>query len=302
MAEPGSTSISQCSSGNDLSNAATVCQSASSAGSERSRSQQPHEDDVGKQPDTSYPKLSPKTLNSWRSRVLECLNLNNVADVDKENSNRTSTSDNKTDASNPFISPPGSDLDIVSMSISSIASNLKHVAHDETYEMIKTFIPLSHELEDVILPEQCAMIEQHVKKGRHLIALAQAIRFSCEFAFEGDCRTSFKAGIHVYHLGEDDEAIGVELRFKKQLSLDLRKYIARRLLRGLLLRYPTRSFPRTFWVAEGDTNPVEKRAILLINDAVGTDDVYELERKIHNILIIQWWDDYVNGSKVARVQ
>ncbi|KAI0182856.1 hypothetical protein EV127DRAFT_414729 [Xylaria flabelliformis] len=303
MPKPGHTSTPNCSSGNALSNATTICAPASSEGSGSSPSQQLNGNDVEKRPNTPYGKLSPKTLNSWRLRVLESLNMQNVGgDGDEEDYNHTPTSVDKADAPNPFDSPVGSEFDILNMSLSSIVSKTSRVASNEMCQTIKALRPLSQELEDVILPEQCAAIEKHVKKGRHLVALAQAIRFSCDFAFEGNYRDSFMAGIHIYRIGEEDEAPGIELQFKKQLSLDLRKYIARQLLRGLLLRYPKRSFPRTFWVAEGDTNPAEKRAILLTNDVVGTDSVYELDRKNHNILVKQWWDDCLDGSKVARVK
>ncbi|KAI1735385.1 hypothetical protein F4680DRAFT_470114 [Xylaria scruposa] len=298
MSRPGHTSIPNCSSSNSPSNAPAVCASASSEGSGSSSSQQPNGNDVKKRPNSPYGKLSPNTLISWRLRVLESLSMKNVGgDADEEDLNYTPTRcGSKKDASDPFQSPVGSDFDIINMSFSSIASKTNRVAPNETCQMIKTFRPLPHELEDVILPEQCAAIEKHVKDGRHLVALAQAIRFSCDFAFEGDYRDSFMAGIHVYRAGEEDEAPGIELKFKKQLSLDLRKYIARQLLRGLLLRYPKRSFPRTFWVAEGE------KTILLINGAVGTDNFYELDRKIHNILVKQWWDDCLIGSKIARVK
>ncbi|KAI0550697.1 hypothetical protein F4679DRAFT_583366 [Xylaria curta] len=297
MSNSDRTSIPNCSSGNSESDATAICASASSEGSGSSSSQQPKENNVRQRPSTPYAQLSPNTLISWRLRALESLGMENVGgDADEEDSSHIPTSSNKTDASDTSDTQVGSDYDIINMSLSTFMSNTNRVAPNETCQMIKTFRPLSQELEDVILPEQCAAIEKHVKEGRHLVALAQAIRFSCDFAFEGDYRDSFKAGIHIYRVGEEDEAPGIELQFKKQLSLDLRKYIARQLLRGLLLRYPKRSFPRTFWVAEGE------RTILLINGAVGTDNVYELDRKIHNILVKQWWDDCLNGSKVARVK
>ncbi|KAI0451617.1 hypothetical protein F5B21DRAFT_507100 [Xylaria acuta] len=295
--------ILNCSSNTSVSDAATARPSTPSEGKASSRSQQPNKNKVGKKSITGHRKLSPDTLKSLRSRLLDSLNiLEGVCNIDEENSSPP-TVRGATEVSNPFRSPLESGSITSDKPVSSTVSYLSfNAGSNETCEVIKIFRPLSYELEQVILPQQCALIEQHVKKGLHLAALSQALRFSCDFTFEGNRKDIFTAGIHTFAAGEEDEAPGVELWFKKKLSLDLRKYIARRLLRGLLVRYPVKSFPRTFWVAQGD-ELAEHPVILFINDAVGTDnDVYELDWKIHDILVEQWWDDYMNGSKIAMVR
>ncbi|KAI8946673.1 hypothetical protein F4801DRAFT_583176 [Xylaria longipes] len=299
MPDSGYISLSNSSSSTLQSDAATACQSTSSAGNASSTPQQPRENEVGKQYSILYTKPSSNTLKYLSLRlVLDYLNTRNINNVDNEEFSWATTSNRKTEASNPSRSPLDSLSDTSCTPLSSIVSELDYEVPDETHEIFKIFRAIPHELEDVILPEQCAAIEKYVKKGRHLVALAQALRFTCDFAFEGDCKDVFKAGVRVFRMGEADEALGVELWFKKQLSLDFKKYIARRLLRGLLLRYPMRSFPRTFWIAEGDTNLVGNPIILLVNNAVGTrSDAYELGRRIHNILVTQWWHDYLRGLK-----
>ncbi|KAI3331752.1 hypothetical protein HD806DRAFT_518695 [Xylariaceae sp. AK1471] len=167
---------------------------------------------------------------------------------------------------------------------------------DET-NTITILRPLSHLLEEAIIPKQCAKVEECVEKGWHLAALVWALNYSCETAFEGNYSKIFTAGIHVFHLGGEDEAPGTFLRFRKRLSLELKQYVARQLLRGILIRYPRRSFPRTFWVTEGNADPL----ILQINNAVGTHmEVYEHGRVIHDAIVRQWEQDcYFEGSGMA---
>jgi hypothetical protein len=128
-------------------------------------------------------------------------------------------------------------------------------------------------------------VEECVGNGWHLAALASATMHSCETTFEGDYQDVFESDIHVFHLGEEDEAPGVFLRFRTRLPLELKQYIGRLLLRGIVMRYPRRSFPRTFWVTEGNEDPI----ILQINNAVDTRaKVYELGRAVHHAIVRQW--------------
>jgi len=172
---------------------------------------------------------------------------------------------------------------------------------DETDDIMKVLTPLAEPIEATLLPKQCGVVAKFVKKGQHLSALQVALNYSRRYAFAAaaaDCRNVFTAEIHVYHVGEEDEAAGICLWFKKKLCMEFRKYVARQLLRGMLIRYPKRYFPRTFWVVEGTVNPI----ILLVNDAVGVQEqVYEYGRLIHDAVVRQWTEKQNAGLIWPRV-
>ncbi|KAI0478123.1 hypothetical protein F4859DRAFT_478682 [Xylaria cf. heliscus] len=181
--------------------------------------------------------------------------------------------------------------------------DLNETDSDETYETPELFTPLPSELEEIILPEQRRVIKDNILLENLLLALSTATLVSSRFAFEGDYGKVFQAGVTVFYGGDEDEVVGIELRFLKELSFDVKKYVARRLIRGLLIRYPPESFPRTFMVAETDPDRVEKPLVLVINVAGKlAGEVYEKGTKMHDLLVGQWWNDCLKGSKIAKMR
>ncbi|KAI0905776.1 hypothetical protein F4823DRAFT_632352 [Ustulina deusta] len=160
---------------------------------------------------------------------------------------------------------------------------------NETMQTMAALHSISRQANDALLPTQSAVIKECVKYGEHLAALTHALRYSYDFTFQRNPSEVFSARIHVYNLGKKNEVPGITMRFYKALHPGFKRFLARRLLNGLLIRYPKAFFPRTFCVAEGDEEPV----VLQTYDAVGSQS-YRLGRGrdcCRDVIVQQWrWE------------
>ncbi|KAI0426850.1 hypothetical protein F5Y09DRAFT_350858 [Xylaria sp. FL1042] len=127
---------------------------------------------------------------------------------------------------------------------------------DETVQTAGALHSTSRAIREALLLEQSAVIQELVKQGKHLAALIHALRYSYDFTFEKKPSEVFSARIHIFNINKKNEVTGITMRFHKALNPSFKRFLARRLLNGVLIRYPKGSFPRTFWVAEGDETPV----------------------------------------------
>ncbi|TGJ85504.1 hypothetical protein E0Z10_g3274 [Xylaria hypoxylon] len=133
-----------------------------------------------------------------------------------------------------------------------------------------------------VLAEQCAVISRYVEKGHHLAALIQALDYSCAFTFARDPSEVFSARIHVYSSSTKEKAPGIQMQFRRELKLSFRAFLARRLLRGVLIRYPKGYFPRRFMVVEGDNIPI------LLYNVNARCSKNEQGRNCHDLIVQQW--------------
>ncbi|KAI0966898.1 hypothetical protein F4678DRAFT_465979 [Xylaria arbuscula] len=160
-----------------------------------------------------------------------------------------------------------------------------NIAADETIKTIRTLPPKSRVASDAALAMQCATIKGLVKQGDHLAALTHALRYSSRFTFEGNINEFFSACIHIFNFDKKKEVLGIMMRFRKPLNLGFKRFLARRLLNGVLIRYPKGFFPRTFCVAEGD----RKQSVLQTCEAADN-FCHTFERGNHcRDLIVQQW-------------
>ncbi|KAI1346445.1 hypothetical protein F5Y01DRAFT_321717 [Xylaria sp. FL0043] len=142
-------------------------------------------------------------------------------------------------ASEESVSPPTLDSDCVAA---------ERTNHPETLNST------SHVIREAALPKQSSVIEELVKRGQHIAALAHALQYSYDFTFERRPHEVFSARIHIFNRNQKNEVPGIMMRFHKTLNPSFKRYLARRLLNGVLIRYPKGAFPWTFWVAEeGET-------------------------------------------------
>ncbi|KAI1304816.1 hypothetical protein F5Y03DRAFT_168518 [Xylaria venustula] len=160
-----------------------------------------------------------------------------------------------------------------------------NIAADEAVKTARTLTPTSCVADDAVLAMQCAAIKGFVKQGDHLAALTHAIQYSSDFTFEGKISEVFSADIHIFNSGKKKQVPGIMMRFRKPLNSAFKRFLARRLLNGVLIRYPKGFFPRIFCVAEGD----RKQSVLQTCEAVD-DFCHTFERGNHyRDLIIQQW-------------
>ncbi|RWA13201.1 hypothetical protein EKO27_g1906 [Xylaria grammica] len=158
----------------------------------------------------------------------------------------------------------------------------------------RSWLDLNKRQIDNLLSLQCYAVGALMALGRYLAALNQALGYSISFTFEGDLNKIFSARVHVYHRGETNETLGVLMRFRKDLQPRFRCFLARRLLVGMGIRFPTGEFPRPFLVAESDDNPVA----LAGYEALRKDG---RSRKCHDVIVQQWLEErrgtYLGGEK-----
>ncbi|KAI0802160.1 hypothetical protein GGR55DRAFT_683571 [Xylaria sp. FL0064] len=122
-------------------------------------------------------------------------------------------------------------------------------------------------IKEALLPDQSAVIKELVKHGKHLSALAHALQYSYDFTFERRPHEVFSARIHIFNRNQKNEVPGIMMRFHKALNPSFKRYLARRLLNGVSIRYQKGAFPRTFWVAEGGETPVILHTYNTMEDA-----------------------------------
>ncbi|KAI1276081.1 hypothetical protein F5Y07DRAFT_408665 [Xylaria sp. FL0933] len=148
---------------------------------------------------------------------------------------------NSDTASEESVSPPTLDSNCVAA---------------ERMNTSETLNSKSHAIREAPLPEQSVVIKELVKHGKHLSALAHALRYGYDFTFERKPHEVFSARIYIFNRNQKNEVPGIMMRFHKTLNPSFKRYLARRLLNGVLIRYPKGAFPWTFWVAEEGEPPV----------------------------------------------
>ncbi|KAI1367909.1 hypothetical protein F5Y08DRAFT_348252 [Xylaria arbuscula] len=130
-------------------------------------------------------------------------------------------------------------------------------------------------------------VEELVKSGRHLEALKRALENAYHNTFATDPTPVFSASIAVYILGRNEKDIPViDMKFHRTLHFSFRKLLARRLLNGVLIRYPKGYFPRIFGVVE---QVGRQRVVLHAYTAYGDfTEKYEKCSACRHSIIAEW--------------
>ncbi|KAK5635321.1 hypothetical protein RRF57_011033 [Xylaria bambusicola] len=201
-----------------------------------------------------------------------------------------------------IVIPGGSDSGLSSDTIPSVEGQISREEEEnliqETWEVVKDFHNTTPSYKKIVLPNQCAKVEELVKNNQHLAALTRALQDAYDHTFDTHPRHVFSASIHVYKLGRNEAEIPViKMDFHKGLHFPFRKMLARRLLNGVLIRYPKGYFPRIFGVVEGDE---EKQVVLhTYNRYEDHDQKYERCGACRHAIIEQWNEER-KGKEVAE--
>ncbi|KAI1423356.1 hypothetical protein F5Y12DRAFT_547896 [Xylaria sp. FL1777] len=270
---------------------------------------QPHDDNAEEQPCTRRNTALVEAVTTWREGVRDPLFTGTIDIVNNRMShpclrpscrseviktNRQVSGLSKLRPHGPISSVSNSGVDsacdlALDKPVLSTALDLDDIMANETIRTTGALYSTLHRANNTILPNQCAVIKEFVEHGEHLIALTHALRYSYDFTFEGHPSEVFAARIHVYNLGKKKSKVpGIMMRFYKDLHPAFKRFLARRLLNGVLIRYPKGFFPRTFWVAEGEEMPV----ILQTYNAI--EHIYhdlERARDVSDAIVRQWrWE------------
>ncbi|KAI0521257.1 hypothetical protein F5B22DRAFT_662378 [Xylaria bambusicola] len=200
------------------------------------------------------------------------------------------------------IIPGGSDSGLSSDSIPSADGKLSKLEEEkliaETLEVWPDFHVVWPSDEEIAFSNLCAEVEELVKKDLHLAALTRALQDAYDHTFATHPSHAFSVSIEVYKLGRNKAEIPViKMDFHKKLHFLFRKQLARRLLAGLLIRYPKGYFPRIFGVVEGD----EEKQVVLHTYKMHDDRSRKFERcGACRHSIIKQWKEERKGKEVTE--